>query len=247
MRRLEGQVALVTGAGSGVGRAAALALAAEGAAVALASRTEASLHETAAMIAAQPRYTPERVLVVPCDVTVPVQVHDMVTDVHRRLSRLDILVNNAGVNVPRRALAELRVEDWQRIVATNLDGAFLCVHAVLPLMRAQGGGTLIHIGSQAARRPGALGGAAYTAAKAGLAGLSAVINAEERRHGIRSSLLILGDVDTPLLDQRPEPPPAAARALALQPEDVAACVVLIATLPGRATVEELALLPTRGR
>jgi NAD(P)-dependent dehydrogenase (short-subunit alcohol dehydrogenase family) len=246
MSRLDGQVALVTGAGSGVGRATALALAAEGAAIVLAGRTEASLHETAAMVAALPRYTPERVLVVPCDVTVPAQVHDMVAGVHRRWSRLDILVNNAGLNLPRRALAELRVEDWQRIVATNLDGAFLCVHAVLPIMRAQSGGTLIHIGSQAARRPSALGGAAYTAAKAGLAGLSAVINAEERRHGIRSSLLILGDVDTPLLDQRPAPPPAAARALALQPEDVVACVVLIATLPGRATVEELALLPTRG-
>jgi NAD(P)-dependent dehydrogenase (short-subunit alcohol dehydrogenase family) len=230
MRRLEGQ--------------AALALAAEGAAIALAGRTEASLHETAALIAAQPRYTPECVQVVPCDVTVPMQVHDMVSDVHRRLSRLDILVNNAGFNVPRRTLAEKDVVDWERIVATNLDGAFLCVHAVLPIMRAQSGGTLIHIGSQAARRPSTLAGAAYTAAKAGLTGLSAVINAEERRHGIRSSLLILGDVDTPLLDQRPEPPPAAVRALALQPEDVAACVVLIATLPSRATVEELVLLPT---
>src|SRR5436305_2574552 len=239
MSRLEGQVALVTGAGSGVGRATALALAAEGAAVVLAGRTEASLHETAAMVAALPRCTPESVLVVPCDVTVPVQVHDMVADVHRRWSRLDILVNNAGLNMPRRALTELRLEDWQRIVATNLDGAFLCVHAALPIMRAQGGGTLIHIGSQAARRPSPLAGAAYTAAKAGLAGLSAMINAEERRHGIRSSLLILGDVDTPLLDQRPEPPPAAARALAVQTEDVAACVVLIATLPGRVTVEEL--------
>jgi NAD(P)-dependent dehydrogenase (short-subunit alcohol dehydrogenase family) len=198
------------------------------------------------MIATRPGCPPERVLVVPCDVTVPAQVHDMVTGVHRRFGRLDILVNNAGFNLPRRTLAEMDLADWERIVATNLDGAFLCVHAVLPIMRAQSGGTLIHIGSQAARRPSTLAGAAYTAAKAGLAGLSAVINAEERRHGMRSSLLILGDVDTPLLDQRPEPPPAAARALALQPEDVAACVVLIATLPGRVTVEELALLPTWG-
>src|SRR5436305_1335787 len=239
MRRLEGQVALITGAGSGVGRAVALALAAKGAAVALAGRTEAALHETAAMIAARLGCTPERVLVVPCDVTVPAQVHDMVTDVHQRLSRLDILVNNAGFNVPGRTLAEMDVADWERIVATNLDGAFLCVHTVLPLMRAQSGGTLIHIGSQAARRPSTLAGAAYTAAKSGLAGLSAVINAEERRHGIRRSLLILRGVDPPLLDRRPAPPPAAARALALQPEDVAACVVLIATLPGRATLEEL--------
>lgn len=245
MARLEGQVALITGAGSGIGRATALALAAEGAAVALAGRTEASLRVTAAMVAELPGSTPERVQVVPCDVTVPAEVQRMVDDVRERFGRLDILVNSAGLNVPRRALAELSVEDWQRILATNLDGAFLCAHAVLPSMREQGGGTLIHIGSQAARRPSRLAGAAYTAAKAGLAGLSGVINAEERRHGIRSSVIILGDTDTPLLDQRPNPPQGAARALALQPEDVAACAVLIATLPSRATVEELALLPTR--
>src|SRR5919204_6475680 len=101
MGRLEGQVARITGAGGGVGRAAALALAAEGAAVALAGRTEAALHETAALIAAQPRYTPECVLVVPCDVTVSVQVHDLVTNVHRRLSRPALLGNNAGGNGAR--------------------------------------------------------------------------------------------------------------------------------------------------
>src|SRR5436309_15970320 len=123
MTRLEGQVALITGAGSGVGRAAALALGAEGAAIALAGRTEAALHETAALVTARPGCAPERVLVVPCDVTVPTQVHDVVSGVHRRFGRLDILVNNAGFNVPHRALTELHVEAWQRIVATNLDGA----------------------------------------------------------------------------------------------------------------------------
>lgn len=244
-RRLAGRVALVTGAGSGVGRATALALAAEGAAVALAGRREAPLRQTAALLAALPGAAPENISVLPCDVTEVAAVQGMIDGVHTEYGRLDILVNNAGINAPRRALAELRPEDWRDILTVDLDGPFLCVYAALPLMRAQGGGTLIHVGSQAARRPSALGGAAYTAAKAGLAALSAVINAEERAHGIRSSVITLGETDTPLLDRRPRPPGAEARALALQPDDVAACVLLIATLPARATVEEIVLLPSR--
>ncbi len=241
MAQLTGQVAIVTGAGSGVGRATAQALAAKGAAVVLVGRTEAKLRETATLIGE----TGAAVDVAVCDVADAAQVRDMVQRTHTRHGRIDLLVNNAGLNVPGRALSVLSLEDWQRTIRTNLDGCYNCVHAVLPLMRAQGGGTFVHIGSQAARRPGALGGAAYTASKAGLAGLSLVINAEERVNNIRSSVIVLGDTDTPLLDERPKPPSAASRALSLQPDDVAACIVLIATLPMRATVEELVLLPTQ--
>jgi len=114
---------------------------------------------------------------------------------------------------------------------------------VLPIMRRQGGGTLIHVGSQAARRPSSLPGAAYTAAKAGLAGLSAVVNAEENQHGIRSSVIVLGDTNTPLLDKRPRPPSMESRETVIQPQDVAACIRFIAMLPARANVEEIVLLP----
>ena len=245
MAQLAGQVAIITGAGSGVGRATARALAAEGAAVVLVGRTEAKLRETAALIEETTGRGAENVTIAACDVSDPAQVRDMVTQTHARYGRIDLLVNNAGLNVPGRALAVLSLEDWQRTMRTNLDGCYNCVHAALPLMRAQGGGTFVHIGSQAARRPGALGGAAYTASKAGLAGLSAVINAEERANNIRSSVIVLGDTDTPLLDERPKPPSAASRALSLQSDDVAACIVLIAALPMRATVEELVLLPTQ--
>lgn len=245
MAQLAGQVAIITGAGSGVGRATALALAEEGAAVALVGRREATLRETAALIGDAAGRGPEGVMVAVCDVAAPAQVRGMVKDVQARFGRIDLLLNNAGVNLPRRTLAELRLEDWQRLISINLDGCFHCVQAVLPIMRAQGGGLFVHIGSQAARRPSPLAGAAYTASKAGLAGLSYVINAEERANNIRSSVIVLGDTDTPLLDDRPTPPSEESRARSLQPEDVAACIRAIATLPARATVEELVLLPTQ--
>jgi len=240
--QLDGQAAIVTGAGSGVGRASALALAREGAAVALAGRREGPLRETAALLMDLSGVDAGRVLVAPCDVSAPEQVRDMVARAMDRFGRIDVLVNNAGLNVPRRSLAEMDPDDWRRIVAVNLEGPYLCVHAVLPAMRAQGSGTFIHIGSKAAWRPSPLAGAAYTAAKAGLAGLSAAINAEERANGLRSAVIVVGDVNTPLLDSRPAPPSAETRAQLLDPDDVAACVRLIASLPPRARIEELVLL-----
>ncbi len=242
MGQLDGQVAIVTGAGSGVGRASALALAGEGAAVTLAGRREEPLRETAALLMERQGADAGRVLVAPCDVSAPEQVRDIVARTLDRFGRIDVLVNNAGLNVPRRSLAEMDPDDWRRIVAVNLEGPYLCVHAVLPAMRARGSGTFVHIGSKASWRPSPLAGAAYIAAKAGLAGLSAAINAEERVNGLRSAVIILGDVNTPLLDNRPTPPAAETRAQLLDPDDVAACVRLIACLPPRARIEELVLL-----
>jgi NAD(P)-dependent dehydrogenase (short-subunit alcohol dehydrogenase family) len=239
---LAGQLALVTGAGSGVGRATAVTLAGAGASVVVSGRTRASLEETAALARQTPGGAGERVRVAVCDVTVPAEVERMVGDAMDAFGRIDVLVNNAGFNVPRRALDQLDAQGWRDIMNTNLDGAFLCVHAVLPIMRAQQSGTFVHIGSLSARRPSPLAGAAYTAAKAGLAALSATINAEEKGNGIRSGVIVLGDTNTPLLDKRPRPPDAATRAASLQPEDVADCILLIAALPGRAKIEELVLL-----
>ncbi len=239
---LTGQVALVTGAGSGVGRATAVALAGAGASVVVSGRTKAALEETAALARETPGASPERVRVAVCDVTVQSEVARMVGYAMDSFGRIDVLVNNAGFNVPRRALDQLDAQGWRDIMATNLDGAFLCVHAVLPIMRKQQSGTFVHIGSLAARRPSPLAGVAYTAAKAGLAALSGAINAEEKGNGIRSGVIVLGDTNTPLLDKRPRPPDAATRAASLQPEDVADCVLLIAALPGRAKIEELVLL-----
>ena len=236
-------VALVTGAGSGIGRATGLALARAGIAVALVGRRHAALEESAANI--RDAVANARVAIAAGDVSRPEDVTRVTASVEQSLGTVTVLVNNAGVNVPARALHELSWADWQRIIDVNLHGGYLFAQAVLPAMRERGAGTLIHIGSYAAHRPSALPGAAYTAAKAGLAALSAVINAEEGIHGIRSTVITLGETNTPILDSRPRPPSAHSRLQAVQPEDVAACIALIVTLPARVTVEEIVVAPTR--
>ena len=246
MGSLQDRVVLVTGAGSGVGRASALALAASGARVVLSGRRRDALEGTAAALAALSPVPASAPLIIPSDITDPEGVRALVEATLAAWGRIDILVNNAGVNVPRRALEVLSWEDWQAIVTTNLNGPFLCTQAVLPAMRAQGNGLLIHIGSIAARHIGPVSGAAYTAAKAGLAGFSEAVNAEERSRGIRSSVITLGMTDTPLMEQRPTIPSAEERARSLRSEDVASAVLFIASLPAHALIEELVLVPTSG-
>jgi len=234
---LTGQVALVSGAGSGIGRAAALRLAREGPAMALVGRTAARLAETRQAIG------DAEVETYPADVGDPAAVDALVAQVLRRFGRIDVVVNAAGINVRRRSLAEGSVEDFEQVLNTNLRGAFLLSRAVVPVMRAQGGGTIVHVVSDSGMRGNDFAGVAYTASKFGVRGLVQAINAEERRHGIRVSAIYPGEVNTPLLDKRPVPVSAEARQKMLQPEDVAECIALAALLPPRAIVEELVVRP----
>ena len=158
-----------------------------------------------------------------------------------RFGSVDVLVNSAGINVPRRALDVLSLGDWHAVLATNLHGAYYCVRAFLPSMRARGAGTIININSDVGKTARDLAGAAYVSSKFGLRGLTQQINAEERHHGIRACSICPRDVNTPLLDKRPQPPPAEQRAAMLQPDDLAACAWLVATLPSRAIVDEISL------
>jgi NAD(P)-dependent dehydrogenase (short-subunit alcohol dehydrogenase family) len=161
---------------------------------------------------------------------------------------MDVLVNAAGTNVPRRSLAELSIEDYQLVIDTNLNGALYCVQAVLPGMRARGRAdrgvaTIINIVSDAGLIASPKAGPAYVASKFGLAGLTQSINAEERANGIRACAIFPGDIDTPILDRRPAPPPPEARQRMLRPEDVADCVMLAVSLPDRAVIEQLVIRP----
>jgi NAD(P)-dependent dehydrogenase (short-subunit alcohol dehydrogenase family) len=232
---------VVTGAGSGVGRAVALKFAGEGWHVALVGRRPETLRETVSFAEAPAR---TRCEVLPCDVSRAEDVEAMAGGVLDRFGRVDVLVNSAGINVPRRSLRELSLEDWHRVLDTNLHGAYYCVRAFLPPMRAQGDGTIVNINSDVGKVARDLAGSAYVASKFGLAGLAQQINAEERAHGIRATSIFPRDVNTPLLDRRQHPPPADVRARMLQPDDLAACVWLAATLPAHAIVEEI-LLSTR--
>ena len=229
---------VVTGAGSGVGRAIALRFAAEGWGVALVGRGRDALDDVAAE--AGPAAA-GRVAAFPCDVSRTEAVEAMGAAVLAKFGAVDVLVNSAGINVPRRSFETLSIEDWNAIVATNLHGAYYCVRAFLPSMRARRTGTIININSDVGKVARDVAGPAYVSSKFGLRGLTQQINVEERGNGVRACSICPRDVNTPLLDRRPEPPPPEVRERMLQPEDLAACAWLVATLPSRAIVEEISL------
>ncbi len=235
-------VAVVTGAGSGVGRATVLKFAAEGWRVVLVGRRAEAL---AATIALAPRSHRARLHARPCDLGDAAGVAAMAAGVVREFRRLDVLVNAAGQNIPKRSLAELSPADYAAVMDANVTGVLQLVQAFLPTLRAAGRGTIVNVGSEAGKQASAKAGAAYVVSKFGLTGLTQTINAEERPHGLRACCVFPGDIDTDLLNKRPVPPPPEARARMMQPEDIAACVWFAATLPDRATVEEILVRPSR--
>lgn len=237
--RLKGLVALVTGAGSGIGRATAAALARAGAAVVLVGRRRHLLDETAGIIGLG-----DITLVLAMDVTNQSDVGQFMAKALRRLGKIDILVNAAGLNLPVRTIDGITAEDLQVMMAVNFHAPFLLTRAVLPQMRERASGTIINIASIAGLYPGRPSGAAYGASKSALVSFTMAINQSERKHGIRACVICPGEVDTPFLDARANPPGDAERALMLQPEDVASTVLHIATLPHRATIELVTIRPT---
>jgi NAD(P)-dependent dehydrogenase (short-subunit alcohol dehydrogenase family) len=237
---LRDHVAVVTGGGTGIGRAAAEALADAGCRVALVGRRPEPLEETAEALDARG----VDCLVLRGDVSDPAPTRALVDQVQQAWGRLDVLVNNAGLNVPRRALQDVSAEDWDTVLQVNLTGTFLMTQAALPVMREQRAGTVINVSSIAGYRPSRLTGPAYSAAKAGVIAFTESVNLTERVHGIRACAICPGEVATPILDRRPQPPSAEARAAMLQPEDLAQTILLVASLPQRATIELLTIVPT---
>jgi NADP-dependent 3-hydroxy acid dehydrogenase YdfG len=235
---LAGKAAIVTGAGSGIGRAAAVALSGAGAAVALLGRRRDLLEETRALLAPD-----ARAVILPVDVADRSAAEESVARAAAELGRIDIVVNNAGTNMPRRSFAEIDPADWDAVLAVNVTGAYNVTRAALESLRRSGDGLVINIGSTAAVYASRLPGIAYTASKHAIAGFSAALREEERSHGIRATVIHPGEVDTPILEKRPEPVSAERRRVILRPEDVAAAVLFVATLPGRACVTEMVIEP----
>ncbi len=235
--KLRDQVAVVTGAGRGIGRAVALAFSREGARVALAARTASELEEVAAFI----RSRAGLALVVPTDVCHEPAVAALVDRTLREWGRVDVLVTAAGV-AHFAPVLDSKLAEWDETIAVNLRGVYLTCRAVLGPMIAQGRGTIITVASVATKRaiPGC---GAYAASKYGVLGLSRALAEEVRGHGIRVGTLIPGAVDTPLWDRITNPPD---RARMLRPRDVAEAAVLMASLPQGASLEELTLLPAGG-
>lgn len=230
--------AVVTGAGSGVGLATAVRLLKEGWRVAVIGRRAETLRTVVTQSGAA-----ENCLIVPCDIGDEAAVAEAGKRILAEFGEVDVLVNAAGTNAPKRALEVLNSSDYHMMIDTNLNGAYYCVQAFLPGMRARRSGTIVNIVSDAARQASAKAGPAYAMSKFGMLGLTQAINAEEKPNGVRACAILPGDIDTPLLDKRPSPPPAEARQKMLMPEDVADCVMLAVNLPARAVVEEILIRP----
>jgi NADP-dependent 3-hydroxy acid dehydrogenase YdfG len=239
MSRLSGKTALVTGGGSGIGLAVARAFLQEGARVVISGR-----HEDKLARAAQGLQASDRISYHAADVGEPEQVRRLVEETTRRCGRIDILVNNAGLNIKERELRKLTPERWQQLIRANLDGAFYCIHYVLPQMLQRKDGVIVNVSSVAGKRASPLGGAAYAASKFGMTALGLCLGAEEKDSGIRVSNIYPGEVDTPILEVRPQPVTEEHRQKILKPEDVAVAVLFAATLPPHVAVPELVIKPT---
>jgi len=243
MPSLKGKVAWVTGAGSGIGAAAAVALAKEGAVVVLTGRRPEPLERVAAEI----KKAGGAAHVQAGDLMKASTAERVSAFIKERLGRLDILVNNAGLNVLERSWRQLTPGAIDELVAGNLNSAFYCVTAALPMMRAQQDGILIHTASMAGRTVSPLSGPGYTAAKHGVVAMSHSINMEECVNGIRSCVVCPGEVATPILDKRPVPVSAEDRAKMVQPEDCGDLIRYIACLPKHVCINEVMITPTWNR
>ncbi len=243
MGALTGKVAWVTGAGSGIGQAAAVALAREGATVVLTGRRREPLEETAATI----KEAGGKAVVKPGDLMKASAVTRIAADIDKTFGRCDVLVNNAGLNILERSWKQLSPEGAEQVIDGNLSSAFYCVTAVLPLMRRHKDGVLIHTSSMAGRQPSLLSGPAYSAAKHGVVAMSHTINMEECVNGIRSCVVCPGEVATPILDKRPVLVSKEERARMAQSEDVGDLIRYIACLPPHIVINEVMINPTWNR
>jgi NAD(P)-dependent dehydrogenase (short-subunit alcohol dehydrogenase family) len=237
------RIALITGAGSGVGRAVALRLAAEGWSVALAGRRAGPLEETAALAGTA------ETLAVPTDVGDPAGVEALFARVAGRFGRLDLLFNNAGTGAPPVPVDELPVEDWLRVVHANLTGAFLCARAAFGQMRRQspGGGRIINNGSISAHTPRPFS-VPYTTTKHAITGLTKSLGLDGRRYGIAVGQVDIGNAATPMTERMAggvlQPDGSTRAEPTMDVAHVASAVAYMASLPHDANVPFLTVMAT---
>jgi NADP-dependent 3-hydroxy acid dehydrogenase YdfG len=240
---LKGQVALVTGGGSGIGRSTALMLAAEGARVVVMGRRAEPLQAVVDEIHAAGGEAWAR----QADLQERDQLIALVQWTEKEVGPIGILVNNAGLTSRVRNIRWIEPDDWESAVSVNLTAVYVLIQAVLPGMLDAGAGTIVTVSSLAAVRPNLLGGAPYGAAKAAVTNLMGFVHGTFRNNNIRSTTILPGEVNTPIMDTRVRPPSAEERAAMVAPDDVARAILLACTLPQGTTIEQLVISPTRAR
>ncbi len=244
--RLVKKVALVTGAGSGIGRAAAIALAREGYDVVVVGRRLDRLEESVALAAREKL----RLIAMPADVTDPASVQSLFAGVKARFGRLDVLFNNAGTSAPAIPIEDLSVEQWNAVVETNLTGAFLCTQQAIKLMKTQDprGGRIINNGSISAHAPRP-NSAPYTATKHGMTGLTKSTSLDGRRHDIACGQIDIGNAATAMTEPMTSGVMQASGTVEVEPridvEQVARAVVFMASLPLDANVLFMTVMATK--
>jgi NAD(P)-dependent dehydrogenase (short-subunit alcohol dehydrogenase family) len=242
---VDGKVAIVTGAGSGIGKASALALLREGWAVVLAGRRKDALEAVAR------EATPgARTLVVPTDVADPAAIRALFARTRETFGRLDLLFNNAGIGAPAVPLEDLPYEQWKAVVDTNLTGSFICTQEAFKMMKSQQpqGGRIINNGSISAYAPRP-GSVAYTSTKHAITGLTKTTSLDGRKYDIACGQIDVGNAETPLTERMKKGVPQAHGAIAVEPtmdvEHVANAVVYMASLPLDANVQFLTVMATK--
>ena len=240
LTNLKGRIIWVTGASSGIGAAAAKRLSKAGAIVVLSGRRSERLHALSETLPGENR-------VEPLDISDQSAVTSVLERILDAFGRLDILVHSAGLNVRARDLKQLSTSDWNTVIDVNLNGAFYCCHAVLPIMQAQQEGLIINISSWAGRFVSRVSGAAYSTAKHGLNAMTESINQQYCTDGIRASAICPGEVATEILDARPQPVSAEDRAKMVQPEDLGDLILYVCQTPRHVCLNEITISPTWNR
>lgn len=238
MNKIAEENILVIGGGTGMGKAVAIKLSQEGFNVAISGRREEKLRET--VDKSELKIKSHTV-----DVVDRISVAQLFTWFEKNIGKLDILINAAGINTANRTIENLDPNQWDNLVQTNLTGAYNCVREGLEKMRPQKNGLIILINSVAGKRAIPLAGVAYNASKFGMSALGVSVGEEERENGIRITNIYPGEVNTPILEQRTNPPSTEYRESILQPNDIAEVVSTIVKLPARANIPELVIKPSK--
>ncbi len=234
MAQVDGLKVVVVGGGTGMGQSAARSLAAAGAKVAIGGRRRGPLEETA---------KDHSMLIKTVDVASRDNTNEFFEWAAGVLGQIDVMINAAGINIKNRSMAEMEPEQWDQVLAINATGAYNCLRAVLPAMRERKNGFIINVSSVAGKRAIALGGIAYSASKFAMTSLGTCVANEVAEDGVRVTNVYPGEVNTPLLEQRPAPVSEEHKARILQPDDVGELILALVALPDSLHIPELVFKP----